>query len=297
MKSEPVIVNLFAHRIYPGLFYLAALWAFSTGVSAQEYSLEWKSSQNPYVYRCDCSLAEFDSLTPPAPFQVILRLQLAAPTAVFNSMPPQGVASSFEFNGFTFNYIATLAGSSNLGAGSRLLNVQRDTEGTYDTGSVVHEISDQDGNIYTLIGADVQFLQTSGLAMDELDAFNAISFPAGWSYSSRELDNPLVLNPGGLAIVYSNGDSLWELTVDGDADGVTDAADNCPAIANVGQANSDGATDGGDACDDDDDNDGIPDDNPDNCRTIANADQTDSNGDGCGDACSVAGCAEPVCID
>ena len=33
-------------------------------------------------------------------------------------------------------------------------------------------------------------------------------------------------------------------------------------------------------CDNDDDNDGIPDDNPDNCRTIHNTDQTDSDGDG-----------------
>jgi hypothetical protein len=66
---------------------------------------------------------------------------------------------------------------------------------------------------------------------------------------------------------------------DGDGDGVADAIDNCPTVANAGQENADGnfvdnsppyassvddrtyvVSDAvGDACDDDDDNDGIPD--------------------------------------
>jgi hypothetical protein len=46
---------------------------------------------------------------------------------------------------------------------------------------------------------------------------------------------------------------------DADGDTVADPADNCPSVANPDQANTDGAADGGDACDPDDDNDGIPD--------------------------------------
>jgi hypothetical protein len=45
---------------------------------------------------------------------------------------------------------------------------------------------------------------------------------------------------------------------DADGDGVDFHTDNCPAVANAGQANADGDSQG-DACDADDDNDGLPD--------------------------------------
>jgi hypothetical protein len=55
-----------------------------------------------------------------------------------------------------------------------------------------------------------------------------------------------------------------------DGDGIPDATDNCPGVANAEQTNSD--TDGlGDACD--------------NCATVSNADQSDADADGLGDVC------------
>ena len=53
---------------------------------------------------------------------------------------------------------------------------------------------------------------------------------------------------------------------------------------NTSQANADDANDGGDACDLDDDNDGIPD-SKDNCKLVANPDQFDNDGDGIGFDC------------
>ena len=61
---------------------------------------------------------------------------------------------------------------------------------------------------------------------------------------------------------------------DADGDGVSDAADNCPAVANPGQADLDGDTIG-DACDPDIDGDGVLN-AADNCPAVSNPDQSPS---------------------
>jgi hypothetical protein len=73
--------------------------------------------------------------------------------------------------------------------------------------------------------------------------------------------------------------------VDDDADGVKDELDNCSKVQNPNQTDTD--VDGeGDACDLDDDDDGVPD-AKDNCTKIVNPDQADADGDFIGDACDV----------
>lgn len=73
---------------------------------------------------------------------------------------------------------------------------------------------------------------------------------------------------------------------DDDGDGIDDGSNNCPSTANPSQSDLDG--DGtGDTCDLDDGGDGIAD-ATNNCPTAPNANQGDADGDGIGDVCESA---------
>jgi hypothetical protein len=94
-----------------------------------------------------------------------------------------------------------------------------------------------------------------------------------------------LLDPNILRLYLRSASWITGWTPDGDFDGVADAIDNCPNVANADQANLDGDA-AGDACDPDDDADGIAD-TGDNCPMLANANQYDEDRDGTGDACEV----------
>jgi len=74
-------------------------------------------------------------------------------------------------------------------------------------------------------------------------------------------------------ITASSGDG------DGDGDGIIDINDNCPAVANPSQINTDGGAQG-DACDADDDGDGVPD--VDDAFPLDAGEALDTDGDGMG---------------
>ena len=80
-------------------------------------------------------------------------------------------------------------------------------------------------------------------------------------------------------------DSFNTIITDVDGDGVDTNCDddNCPAVSNPDQADTD-FDDIGDACDPDDDGDGVND-GSDNCPLAFNQGQEDTDGDGLGDAC------------
>jgi hypothetical protein len=74
-------------------------------------------------------------------------------------------------------------------------------------------------------------------------------------------------------VAIPNASSCSGTPADADADGIANASDNCPTVANTTQSDTDLDT-VGDACD--------------NCRKTPNPGQQDGNGNGIGDACITA---------
>ena len=121
-------------------------------------------------------------------------------------------------------------------------------------------------------------------------AANAATPVGTYTISLSTSDGTTVANPSvsGGKLADANATTITVRVVapaitDADGDGVADSTDNCPTVANPGQANNDGDAQG-DACDPDDDNDGVAD-AGDNCPVTANPAQADTDGDGIGDAC------------
>ncbi len=85
--------------------------------------------------------------------------------------------------------------------------------------------------------------------------------------------------------------------IDRDEDTVLDGLDNCPAVANLDQTDTDdnGVGDACETADPDTDGDGIPD-SEDNCRAVANPLQEPSiENPECGAVCVSDACGPPIC--
>ncbi|MCJ8269263.1 MAG: M6 family metalloprotease domain-containing protein, partial [Psychrosphaera sp.] len=107
------------------------------------------------------------------------------------------------------------------------------------------------------------------------------SSPSGGSYVSETQDGHFA------DISTVLGDLNQHLLVasrvsgtDSDGDGIADSNDNCPSDSNPDQLNTDGADDGGDVCDNDDDNDNVLD--VDDAFPLDASESVDTDGDGIG---------------
>lgn len=105
----------------------------------------------------------------------------------------------------------------------------------------------------------------------------------GFLIVGAALTVPRLAEGGPLKATPLFGGQVPVVEPDNDGDGIADADDNCPDVANGDQADTNGAG-RGDACDPDDDNDRVLD-AEDNCPAVQNPAQEDGDEDGVGDAC------------
>jgi hypothetical protein len=115
------------------------------------------------------------------------------------------------------------------------------------------------------------------------DTFStSTGFVEGVNTLTITVENPTSCGGGPTGLNFVATVSYDEV-VDSDLDGIADAGDNCPGVANGDQADAD--ADGvGDACDPDVDGDDVAN-GSDNCPNNPNPDQLDADEDGVGAAC------------
>jgi hypothetical protein len=150
-----------------------------------------------------------------------------------------------------------------------------------------------DGNLELVVPV-ANFGLANGIFVYTGDGTGSFSSPTHYATgNARYIEAADMDNNGKLDIVAGGGGDGSTLTIlynttpscnpDTDGDGVNDASDNCPTVANPNQENNDGDAQG-DACDPDDDND-VVNDTADNCPLVANSNQANNDGDSLGDVC------------
>ena len=143
-----------------------------------------------------------------------------------------------------------------------------------------------DGNKEIILSDGHQLIVVQGDTLDDdwryslgSDIFDILTSDLG----NNGLADIVVTSTLGITSIF-NTQASSPLNTDYDADGIVDHLDNCPFNSNSDQFNSDNAGDGGNVCDADDDNDGVPDLN-DAYPLIPLNGLTDSDGDGSPDDC------------
>lgn len=173
------------------------------------------------VYGCvpACTLEDFAAVTAPDGFEKATA-KLFMPTEVTANLPtpPDGVAAGLDLipgiPGNDFVFIAQLLSATIVGFDATfgafaLVSVERDTRFRYAAGEVVHEAIDTDGNHYVLQAIAPDLLDVYDPT--ELDGLAGISLPPGWNYTSSVLAEDLVLDSGGLATVFAQGQlASWQ---------------------------------------------------------------------------------------
>ena len=174
------------------------------------------------AYECnECTFEQFKDLTLPRGWRKSPKQIILPDGELLNHLSFEGISGSLdlipEIPGDEFQLIAkTLElnivdiSFSGIMIGSK---VMRNTVLRYPAGSRVHELIDEDGNIYVLFAYEVDSADFDRSFFEKIDVLSNYPHPKGWLYLSRILNEDLILNPNGIASVLaiqSETSSVWE---------------------------------------------------------------------------------------
>ncbi len=190
-----------------------------------------QTGENPFAslaYECtECTFEQWESIVVPegwskGPAQVSL---FSAQESEMRSYPsvaghPDTVDFLEEVPGNEYRVIAvTLDGRLvEMGPNGIVVEVQvqRDTRLVFTTGMRVHELTDPDGSVFVLFVHHIDTDSWQDVDFQLADALDYFTAPAGWTYSTRILDEELVLDSansdGVVSVLAINGaiTSAWE---------------------------------------------------------------------------------------
>lgn len=193
--------------------------------SAFTLKMHRPTGETPFTqlaYECDeCSFEQFAAIEPPdgwskGPAQVILPIGELRSTPTF-----EGVPSTMDFipeiPGDEFTLIAkTIDGTIVENGDNGLMvvaDVMRDEFFRFPEGSRVHEVTDPEGNVFVLFAYEVESVDFASPDFDVADALADHPVPEGWTYSTRVLDEDLVMESNGVATVLAitqEPHSVWQ---------------------------------------------------------------------------------------
>jgi hypothetical protein len=175
------------------------------------------------AYECpECSISQQSSIEPPPGWQKG-PIQVALPIAAMLSTPSvEGEPDSVDFlpgvPGKEYGLIAVVRDGELLDSGGNgvmaITEVERNTMFRYPANSRVHELTDPKGNVFVLFAYEVTSENSIGVDFQSSAALQNDPIPVGWRYTTRILEQDLVMHARGLATVLairSSVTSTWQL--------------------------------------------------------------------------------------
>ena len=174
-------------------------------------------------YECNiCTFEQVSRIDPPegwtfGPTQILIPLGEMRSRPSFDGVPD---AMDFldEVPGAEYKLIAKTLTAQIVEIGQNGIMVEaqvmRDTRLWFPVGRRVHQLTDPTGRTFVLFAYDIDPMTLAVPDFESIDALNGFNGPNGWTYTSRVVDEELVLDSDGVVTVLAiRGEltSTWEL--------------------------------------------------------------------------------------